>query len=43
MNLEFRVAAAQLAPVFLDLEASTAKACQWIAKAGQENIKVLVF
>lgn len=43
MNAKFRVAAAQLAPVFLDLQASTTKACKWIAKAGNENIKVLVF
>ena len=39
----FRVAAAQLAPVFLDLDASVAKACDWIAQAGKEDVKVLVF
>jgi predicted amidohydrolase len=43
MNKPFLVAAAQLAPVFLDLDASIDKACQWISKAGQENVKVLVF
>jgi len=43
MKSKFLVAAAQLAPVFLDLEASTTKACDWIAKAGQENIRILVF
>ena len=43
MNSTFRVAAAQLAPVFLDLEASVAKACEWIAKAGADEVKVLVF
>jgi predicted amidohydrolase len=40
---KFRVAVAQLAPVFLNLEASTTKACQWISKAGREDVKVLVF
>ena len=43
MNAKFRAAAAQLAPVFLNLEASTAKACEWIAKAGKEDVRVLVF
>lgn len=43
MNEPYRVAAAQLAPVFLDLESCIDKACQWIAKAGQEDVKVLVF
>jgi predicted amidohydrolase len=43
MNKPFLVAAAQLAPAFLDLEASIDKACQWISKAGQEDVKVLVF
>ncbi len=43
MNSIFRVAAAQLAPIFLDLEASIEKACHWISKAGEEDVKVLVF
>ena len=43
MNEPFLVAAAQLAPAFLDLETSIDKACQWITKAGEENVKVLVF
>ena len=43
MNEPFLVAAAQLAPALLDLETSIDKACQWITKAGEENVKVLVF
>lgn len=43
MNEPFLVAAAQLAPAFLDLDASVEKACQWISKAGEEDVKVLVF
>ena len=43
MGSTFKAAAAQLAPVFLDLDASTTKACQWIAKAGEQDVKVLVF
>jgi len=35
MNKPFLVAAAQLAPAFLNLEAGIDKACQWIAKAGK--------
>ena len=35
MNEPFLVAAAQLAPAFLDLGTSIDKACQWIAKAGK--------
>lgn len=43
MNKPFLVAAAQLAPAFLNLEAGIDKACQWIAKAGKEDVKILVF
>jgi predicted amidohydrolase len=43
MNEPFLVAAAQLAPAFLNLEAGIDKACQWIAKAGKEDVKILVF
>ncbi len=39
----FLVAAAQLAPVFLDLDASVDKACDWIAQAGAQGVKILVF
>jgi predicted amidohydrolase len=37
------VAAAQLAPVFLDLEASVDLACSWIARAAREGVAVVVF
>jgi predicted amidohydrolase len=43
MDKPFLVAAAQLAPVFLDLEGSIDKSCHWISKAGEENVKILVF
>jgi nitrilase len=38
-----RLAAAQVAPAFLDREASTAIACQWIAEAGSQGVHVLGF
>jgi predicted amidohydrolase len=43
MTASFRVAAAQLAPAYLDLEASLEIACQWIAAAGRQRIALLVF
>jgi predicted amidohydrolase len=43
MNKPFLFATAQLAPAFLNLEAGIDKACQWIAKAGKEDVKILVF
>jgi predicted amidohydrolase len=43
MNKPFLVAAAQIAPVFLDLEACVDKACEWITKASGENVEILVF
>lgn len=39
----FRVAAAQVAPAFLNLEASVDIACEWIDKAAKEEVRVLVF
>jgi predicted amidohydrolase len=38
-----RVAAAQVAPAFLDLDASIEIACQWIAKAEEQGVQVLTF
>jgi predicted amidohydrolase len=43
MSNKKRVAAAHAAPVLLDAEASTAKACDWIAKGTDDNIDLLVF
>jgi nitrilase len=38
-----KLAAAHVAPVFMDAHASAEKAAQWIAKAGTEDIDLLVF
>ena len=43
MTGRFRVAAAQLAPAYLDLDACLAIACRWIAEAGRQGIDLLVF
>ena len=43
MSKTFLAAAAQVAPAFLNLNASIEIACEWIAKAGKEGVKVLVF
>ena len=43
MTETFRVAAAQVAPAFLDLDKSIEIACEWIAKAAVAGVKVLVF
>ncbi len=40
---QFKVAAAQAAPVFLDRERTTDKACQLILAAGKEGAKVIGF
>lgn len=39
----FKVAAAQLSPVFLNREETVAKACQAISEAGNEGARVIVF
>jgi nitrilase len=38
-----RVAAAQVSPVFLDREATTELACEWIAKAGKAGCQLIAF
>lgn len=38
-----RVGAAHAAPVFLDVDASIDKACEWIARAGADRVRLLVF
>ncbi len=43
MSAPFKVAAAQAAPAFLNLEASLEIACSWIAEAGRQGIQLLVF
>lgn len=43
MNEKFLAAVAQVAPAYLDLDACLDIACQWINKAGQKRVKILVF
>ncbi|MBL6699297.1 carbon-nitrogen hydrolase family protein [Luminiphilus sp.] len=43
MSKQVKVAAAHLAPVFMDSAASAQKAAEWIVLAGQQNIELLVF
>ena len=43
MSEKIIVAAAQAAPAFLDLNASVEIACKWIAEAGKQGVRVLVF
>ena len=43
MTEPFLVAAAQVAPAFLDLEGCLEIACKWIAEAGKKGVRVLVF
>lgn len=43
MSKQVKVAAAHLAPVFMDSAASAQKAAEWILLAGQQNIELLVF
>ena len=38
-----RVAAAHVAPIFMDAAATTRKAVQWIEQAKQEGLDLLVF
>jgi predicted amidohydrolase len=43
MPKQVKVAAAHLAPIFMDSAASAQKAAEWILLAGQQNIELLVF
>jgi nitrilase len=43
MNEPFLAAAAQVAPAFLDREGCLEVARQWIAEAGRQNVRLLVF
>lgn len=43
MSEKIIVAAAQVAPAFLDLDACVDIACNWIAEAGKQGVRVLVF
>lgn len=38
-----RVAVAQMAPVFMDRARTVAKICDWVARAGREGARVVVF
>jgi predicted amidohydrolase len=42
-NSIFKVAAAQFAPVYLDLEKSVDRACDIIAKAAARDARLVVF
>jgi len=39
----YKIAAAQIAPAFLDLEDCLQKAEHWIAEAGEQGVRLLVF
>jgi len=43
MNKKIKVAAAQIAPVFLDRDATVAKVCEWIKKAGTQKADWIAF
>src|SRR5947209_4462509 len=43
LDLPFTVAAVQAAPVFMDREATIAKACEFIHEAGSQGARVIVF
>ena len=43
MTEKFLVAAAQVPPAFLDLDACIEIACHWIGEAGKKGVRVLVF
>lgn len=40
---QLKLAAAHIAPILMDLEASTAKAIKWIKQAGEDGIDLVVF
>ncbi|MEC3905453.1 carbon-nitrogen hydrolase family protein [Tamlana sp. 2201CG12-4] len=43
MNTKFKIAAAQLSPIFLNKEQTVAKACEAIQEAGKKGAKLIVF
>jgi predicted amidohydrolase len=43
MDTCFKVAAAHVAPVYMDVDRSIDKACAWVAEAGRQGVKLLVF
>ena len=43
MATKIKVAAAQIAPIFLDRERTVAKVCEWIGKAGSEGVRWCAF
>ncbi len=43
MARRFKIAAAHVAPILMDPMATAVKAAEWIAKAGQDAIDLVVF
>ena len=43
MSPAFKVAAAHAAPVYMDVERGIDKVCAWIAEAGRQQVRLLVF